>query len=133
MTLVTTISGLARYADEEGDPALRHAADRLNRANLEMLLKHGVPIAIGSDEYGDTSVGEALYLHELGVFSPAALLRIWTETTARTIFPTRQLGRLQPGYEASFLSLAGNPLVDFSVVKQIRLRVKQGQLLEVNK
>jgi hypothetical protein len=130
--VVTTIAGLARYADEQGDPALRRAADRLNRANLEMLLQHGVPIAIGSDEYGDTSVGEALYLHELGVFSPAALLRIWTETTARTIFPTRRLGRLQPGYEASFLSLAGNPLLDFSVVKQVRLRVKQGQPLEVN-
>jgi hypothetical protein len=39
---------------------------------------------------------------------------------------------LQPGYEASFLSLAGNPLVDFSAVKRVRLRVKQGQRLEVN-
>ena len=64
-------------------------------------------------------------------FDAGELLRIWTETTARTIFPARQLGRLQPGYEASFLSLAGNPLVDFLNVQQIQLRVKQGELLGV--
>ncbi len=130
IVVVTTIAGLARYADEERDPGLRHAADRLHRANLATLRKHGVAIAIGSDEYGDTSVGEALYLHELGVFSPAELIRIWTETTPRTIFPTRRVGRLEPGYEASFISLAGNPLADFDRVKQVRLRVKQGQLIE---
>lgn len=131
IVVVTTIAGLARYADEQGDSGLRRTADRLHKTNLETLRKHGVAIAIGSDEYGDTSVGEALYLRELGVFGPAELLRIWTETTARTIFPARRIGRLEPGYEASFLSLAGDPLADFSMVKQIRLRVKQGQVIDV--
>lgn len=131
IVVITTIVGLARYADEQRDPALRQAADRLYRRNLEMLRKHGVRIAVGSDDYGDTSVGEALYLHELGVFSPAALLRMWTETTAQAIFPERRIGRLEPGYEASFLSLRGNPLVDFSNVKQVQLRVKQGRTIDV--
>lgn len=131
IAVVTTIAGLARDADEQRDPVLRRAADRLYTANLEMLRKQGVPIAVGSDEYGDTSVGEALYLHALGVFRPAELLRMWTETTARTIFPNRLIGRLEPGYEASFLSLSGNPLADFSAVKQIRLRVKQGRVIDV--
>lgn len=129
--VVTTIAGLARYADERADTALRRAADRLNAANLSMLKQHRVSIAIGSDEYGDTSVGEALYLYEIGAFDAGELLRIWTETTARTIFPARQLGRLQPGYEASFLSLARDPLVDFSTLRLIKLRVKQGELLGV--
>jgi hypothetical protein len=131
IVVITTIGGLARYADEQADPALRHAADQLNRSNLEMLRKHGVPIAIGSDEYGDTSVAEALYLHELGVFTPAELLRTWTRTTAQAIFPRRLIGQLQPGYEASFLALAGNPLKDFDMVRQIRLRVKQGRIINV--
>jgi len=45
------------------------------------------------------------------------------------IFPNRRIGRLQDGYEASFLVLAGNPLSDFSQVKNIRLRFKQGSFL----
>jgi imidazolonepropionase-like amidohydrolase len=130
IVVVTTVSGLARYADGRGDGALRRAADELNAENLATLRRHRVAVAIGSDEYGETSVQEALYLQELGVFDPAELLRIWTETTARTIFPTRRLGRLEPGYEASFLSLAGDPLSDFANVTRIRLRVKQGQVLD---
>jgi dienelactone hydrolase len=128
---VTTIGGLARHAGEQGDAALRRAAAELQRRNLEMLRKHDVLIAIGSDAYGDTSVGEALYLHELGIFTPARLLRIWTETTARAIFPTRRIGRLETGYEASFIALAGNPLNDFQMVKQVLVRVKQGQVIAV--
>jgi predicted amidohydrolase YtcJ len=42
----------------------------------------------------------------------AALLRIWSETTPRAIFPNRQIGRLAPGYEASFLVVDEDPRVD---------------------
>ena len=92
-----------------------------------MLLKNGVPVAVGSDEYDDTSVAEAQYLATLGVFDTAALLRSWSETTPRAIFPDRRIGRLAPGYEASFLVLDGDPLEDFANVTRIRSAVKQGQ------
>ena len=49
---------------------------------------------------------------------------------ASTIFPNRKIGHLEEGYEASFLVLAGNPLEDFSNVRRIEMRVKQGHLLE---
>jgi imidazolonepropionase-like amidohydrolase len=42
------------------------------------------------------------------------------------IFPNRKIGELKEGYEASFLVLEGNPMEDFSKVKKIRMRVKQG-------
>lgn len=129
IVVITTLSGLARHADAEGDATLREAVDRLFRRNLEILRRHGVPIAIGSDTYSDTSVAEAMYLHEIGVFTPAELLRIWTEMTPQAIFPERRIGRLEPGYEASFLSLAGDPLENFDRVTQIRLRVKQGKTI----
>jgi hypothetical protein len=137
IVVVTTLAGLAKYADEKSDAALRRAADQLNIANLSLLKRSGAPIAIGSDEYADTSVREALYLNELGIFTPAELLRIWTHTTPQAIFsmraggPKRRIGDLAVGYEASFLSLAGNPLVDFSSVTRIRLRVKQGEALSL--
>jgi imidazolonepropionase-like amidohydrolase len=56
-------------------------------------------------------------------------LRIAVETTPRTIFPNRKIGRLREGYEASFLVLNGNPIENFDYVKNIRLRFKQGVLL----
>lgn len=127
IVVVTTLAGLAEYADERRDTALRTAVDRLNRANLAVLQQSGVAIAVGSDAYDDTSVGEALYLATLGVLDHAALLRSWSETTPRAIFPNRQIGRLAPGYEASFIVLAGDPLADFTNVTRIRAAVKQGQ------
>jgi imidazolonepropionase-like amidohydrolase len=41
----------------------------------------------------------------------------------------RRIGKLAPGYEASFLVLDGNPLVDFANVQRIRLRFKQGTVI----
>jgi imidazolonepropionase-like amidohydrolase len=50
-------------------------------------------------------------------------------TTPQAIFPKRKLGVLEPGYEASFLVLRGDPLVDFAATRAISLRVKRGVLL----
>ena len=69
-------------------------------------------------------------LHGLGVFDNKTLLKIWCENTAKTIFPDRKLGFLREGYEATFLVLNGNSLIDFMNVKDINLRVKQGKILK---
>ncbi|HJP60020.1 MAG TPA: amidohydrolase family protein, partial [Gemmatimonadaceae bacterium] len=111
------------------DAALRARFARLDSLNLVMLNKHRVKIAIGSDSYRTTSVPEAMWISRLGALTNAELLRAWTGTTAEAIFPKRKIGRLAPGYEASLLVLAGDPLADFSNVKRITLRMKQGQLI----
>jgi imidazolonepropionase-like amidohydrolase len=54
---------------------------------------------------------------------------MWYETTPRSIYPGRKIGRLAEGYEASFLTLARNPLEDLGAVDSIAVRVKQGCLL----
>lgn len=131
VVVVTTLAGLAEYADERRDAVLRDAANTLNRRNLAFLTKNGVSIAIGSDAYDDTSLKEALYLSTLGVLDSAAMLRSWSETTPRAIVLGRQVGRLAIGYEASFLVLADNPINDVSNVTRIRFRLKQGQVLTV--
>ncbi len=69
---------------------------------------------------------EAMYLSSLGVYDNAELVRMWSEETSRAIFPRRRIGRLENGYESSFLVLEDDPLMDFSNVKRIKLRVKQG-------
>lgn len=84
---------------------------------------------IGSDEYRHTSREEALYIAGLGVFTPLEMLHKWSEETPRAIFPGRKIGRLQEGYEASFLVLEKDPSTDFQNTTQIHMRVKQGCIL----
>ena len=79
--------------------------------------------------YGVTSLAEAMNLFEWKVFDNLTLLKIWSEATSELIFANRKIGRLQEGYEASFLVLDGNLLEDFAKVKNIRLRFKQGDCI----
>lgn len=94
--------------------------------NLRLLGEHGVRIAIGSDAGEGSPVTEALVMHELGVFTEAELLNMLTEHAARVTFPRRSIGRLQDGYEASFLALGGDPTARLAHVRDIELRFKQG-------
>jgi hypothetical protein len=124
VTVVTTTS-IAR-----NDPGNRLAQIEENQiANLRLLRAAGVHLAIGSDDYRETSVVEAMNLLRLGAFDTRALLNLWTRDTAVAIFPQRRLGVLKPGYEASFLVLGGDPLSDFRETGHILLRFKQGWLL----
>jgi len=122
---------VAPVVSEGPPPDLQHRIDAVRAQNLGRLARAGAHLAFGSDWYGTTPVPAVRYLARTGVFSRVELLRIWCEQTPRTIFPTRKLGRLADGYEASFLVLAANPLDDFDAVTRIRLRFKQGQLLTV--
>lgn len=114
------------------DSTLWQRAKAVQRHNIGLLHRHAVKLAIGSD-HAETSLAEALHLHELGIFDKLTLLNIWCEQTPQAIFPERRIGRLQEGYEASFLVLRDNPLERFEAVTQIDLRMKQGHILAVEK
>jgi len=120
--VITTLGGIVGVPDS----VLRRRADSLFTRNLETMKRHGVHVIIGSDSYRQTSMPEALYLSSLAVYDNAELVRMWSEETSRAIFPRRRIGRLENGYESSFLVLEDDPLMDFSNVKRIKLRVKQG-------
>jgi imidazolonepropionase-like amidohydrolase len=107
-------------------------AKSIQAANLRLLRDAGVRIAVGPDVYGATSLAEAMNLRSLDVFDNRALLKAWTQTSAETIFPKRKIGRLERGYEASFLVLGGDPLADFDKVKDIRMRCKQGAFIRLD-
>ena len=105
--------------------------DDVHRHNLQLLDRAGVRLAVGTDDNGRTARDEAENLHRLKVFDNLALLKMWTEATPLAIFPHRRVGRLADGYEASFLALEGNPVADFSNVRKIGFRFKQGHMVEV--
>jgi hypothetical protein len=126
VTVVTTLGGISSFKGP-----LREKGDRLHSRNLRLLKKHGVKVALGSDEYRKTVAPEARYIQELGVYSNLELLKIWCEATSATIFPKRKIGYLKEGYEANFLVLADNPLEDFQNTSRIEMRVKQGKVLSL--
>lgn len=125
VTVATTVT-------QHGDQAL---TDQLIRDqythNIRLLRRHGVPLLLGSDKFGETAVVEAEALARSGLFSNLELLRMWSVTTPRAIFPNRRIGRLRDGYEASFLVLGGDPLADFANTRRILRRVKQGVPIEL--
>jgi imidazolonepropionase-like amidohydrolase len=112
--------------------ALRDAAKTVQISNLQQLHQAGVRLAIGSD-HAETSLAEALNLHEFGIFDNLTVLKFWCENTPQAIFPNRKIGKLADGFEASFLVLTGNPIDDFQSVKTIALRFKQGMALSSQK
>lgn len=97
--------------------------------NLVALDRAGVTILLGSDAGEQNVVDEVLYIDGLGVFNEAELLRLLTEVTPRALFPGRQIGRLQTGYEASFVVLGSDPLADLGAIRDVELLVKRGEPL----
>lgn len=130
-TVVVTTMGETIEAVLNGkeNPEGRNAVREMLVHNLKILKDHGVPIAIGSDSFRQTSQPEALSVNKLHVFDSLELLKVWCETTVWTIFPKRKIGHLKKGYEASFLVLSADPLQDFENVKKIEKRFKQGEFL----
>ena len=132
VTVITTLMLSTNIA--KSYPAWFEKVMTQHRSNLKRLNDAGVRIAIGSDfTFRDTSLGEALLLHDLDIFSNMELLKMWSENSPQTIFPERKIGHLKEGYEASFLVLDNNPLDDFTQVKDIKRRFKQGHWLHITK
>lgn len=126
-TVVATTTVLARRRIE--DPERLAKTLGVQRHNLRLLHGAGVTLAVGSDDYSLTSADEIEHLRSLGVFDDLTLLRLWSQSTPRAIFPGRRIGTLEVGAEADFLVLAGNPLEDFTNLRRIRLAVKGGWIL----
>ncbi|CAM3888853.1 amidohydrolase family protein [Roseateles saccharophilus] len=123
--VITTTAATALFKlDTTALAALRE----VQRANLGRLQAAGVQLLIGSDVFIGTARAELHALDELGL-DHATLLRLATHDTPRALFPGRKLGCFEPGCEASFLLLGGDPLADLAQVDMPLLRVKQGRLL----
>ena len=121
VTVVTTFHSSNLIEDQSLVPLSR----KIQGDNLKLLHKHGVAIAIGSD-HADSPVREIEVMQELELFDNLTLLKMWTENTAKTIFPGRKVGYLKEGYEASFLVMKNDPVVNLKPINEIVVRVKQG-------
>ena len=124
-TVITTTAATALF---KLDAAALATLREVQRANLARLQAAGVQLLVGSDVFVGTARAELHALDDLGL-DRATLLRLATRDTPLAIFPGRKLGCFEPGCEASFLVLGGDPLADLAHVDMPLLRVKQGRLL----
>ena len=102
------------------------------KANIKTLKEAGAPLAVGVNAYGATLTDGMIAGANKGFLSPAELLRVASMDTPRAIFPTRKIGCLEVGCEASFIGFERNPIEDISAIRNISLRYKDGQVLEVS-
>lgn len=124
---------MVRYIPENARPDSSTLA-RIGAFHADLLRRMaaaGVPIAIGADSGGLWAWDEVAYAIEIGGLTPMQALHAWTVTTPQAIFSSRQLGHLAAGFEASFLALACDPLMDWSCTAQISHREKQGLDLDM--
>jgi len=133
ITVVTTASTTERLSPSI--PVEWLPAQRANQAaNIRLLERVGVKLAIGSDGISGerrfvTARDEVRFLAKHRMMTPLELLRAWSVDTPQAIFPKRRLGALNPGYEANFLVLNGDPLADPENLHHIGMRVKAGIVL----
>lgn len=96
---------------------------------LKRMKKANIPIGIGADSYGSSVMPEIDALIKNKVYSNRELIEIYSRSTPQLIFPTRKIGEIKEGYEASFLVLKANPLKNIQSIKNTGLKVKQGVIL----
>jgi len=129
VTLVTTLS-LARR-QQFRNPEFYERITAAQKDNLERLAAAGAHMVLGSDNTRGFSLAEASHIWGLEALEPAHLMTMWTTNCAQMAFPDRRIGRLEHGYEASFLVLADDPMADINAIGDIQLRVKDGAILEI--
>ena len=88
---------------------------------------------MGSDTYRGDSWLEVEYLATTGVFSNTELLKMFSVETPKAIYPKRKIAEFKNGYEASFLVVKNNPMIDIMNAKEIYFAVKQGTVLKNTK
>jgi hypothetical protein len=97
---------------------------------MKQLLDNGVNVVIGSDDTQRTIRGELNYWYQAGNLDYARTLQILCVNTPQAIFPKRKIGRIEEGYEASFIVLSDNPLNNILKLRAIAFKVKNGTLLK---
>lgn len=92
-------------------------------------MENGVNLVIASDDSQRTLRSEINYLNGLAKQNGAALLKVLCENTAGSIFPNRKIGKIQEGYEASFLVLNDDPFANILKIRSSLFKVKNGHVI----
>lgn len=107
----------------------RPAVKEFQAKMLLRLMEKGVNLVVASDDSQRTLRSEINYLNGLAKQNGAPLLKVLCENTAISIFPNRKIGKLQEGYEASFLVLNDDPFANILKIRASVFKVKNGKVI----
>ncbi len=116
------------YVPGESDPteSMQMAARGFRNARAE-----GVTIGCGSDvgpfPHGENA-RELAWMVRLGM-TPAEALTAATTVNARILGRENELGKIEPGFLADLIAVAGDPAADIAVLKQVSLVMKNGAIV----
>ena len=99
IVIVPTATVALMNSDGEKLRAIRDT----QRRNLSLLRAAGATIAAGADNFSLGMHDEVTSLRSLEIFDAAEIINIATTNGARLAFPGRKLGKIETGYEASFV------------------------------
>ena len=105
----------------------RPAVQEFHIKTLKRLFDNNVNVVLGSDDPQRTARAELNYWHILGNLDATNTLKVLCENTPRAIFPKRKVGKIEEGYEASFLVLSDNPLTNILKIRASVFKMKNGQ------
>jgi len=130
---VPTFAIFEYFADHAATPQqgahMRQMID-LKVQEFKKQIAAGVPMAAGSD-VGPFPHGTQAREFELMVkygMSPAEVLRADLLNGAKVLGWEGQIGSLEPGYMADVIAVAGDPLQDISVLKNVSFVMKGGEV-----
>jgi imidazolonepropionase-like amidohydrolase len=134
--LVPTISAGRFVADKSKEPDYYSPLVRPKAAAIGPQIqdtfgrawKAGVKIAFGTDAgvfpHGDNA-REFAYMVEAGM-PPLEAIRSATLGAAELLDQSQTLGRIEPGYSADLIAVAGNPLTDIATLQTMAFVMKDG-------
>lgn len=143
--MMSTLGVFVPFFSANNEPLFRDGTpfpwERLSHAgegavNARRLWNAGITYGFGSDTpFGaDTGwlPGDTL-THEIRslslVFSPRDIVRIMTSNSAAAVGRNTQIGTLEPGKLADLVLIEGDPLTDSDALSEIRMVIKNGQIV----
>jgi imidazolonepropionase-like amidohydrolase len=118
----------AEHAESPAQAAARRESLDVHAREFQKQLAAGVAMAMGSD-VGPFPHGTQAHEFELMVkygMSPLAALQAGTLNGAKVLGWDGQIGAIKPGYYADVVAVAGDPLKDIRVLKQVSFVMKGG-------
>ncbi len=124
----TVIVPLFSQAQLTGLPSAK--LKEFQRVTLNRMFAAGVNVCAGSDDPQRTLRSEVNYWFSLGEIDYKMMLKTLCERSPRAIFPERKVGKIESGYEASFLVLDDNPINNILKLRATTMKVKNGALIK---
>jgi imidazolonepropionase-like amidohydrolase len=102
-------------------------------ANADQFVKGGAVIGVGTDAasplnfHTDAMWFEMKALTDIGM-TPLQVISAATQTNARIMGKSAELGTIEPGKLADIIIIDGNPLADINAMKHVDIVMKDGQV-----